>query len=553
MTKTTPVILLILGILMLGASVVNAQVCPNPNTCSGCKCQSPTGTCCMSSADISVCVDTSSNYAYCGSCNNHCTNSAPYCCGGRCVNENSDNSNCGSCGNACPAGKTCQYGSCITEQTNGPSAAAPTVVDQTHLPPPPEAGPIKCDVKTDPSCIKTNVEQKAKTDCMRNSNAGSLCCNSLGALLTQTCADASTGKTPSSGTTSQPTYSNPKSAEMYNAIMQGGTGEDIYNSVYNEAQACGDPCESQFQACVGGCSDQACSDACTASNTPCYTDCENKYFPILNELKQAQADAATNFNLKVEKQTQEIASLTDVQKRSAKWRPLLGYKEGERPASSVMSTNGYPMLSALTTYAEASGGGLSTDFSISQGSDGLYYIYSSPADSFAQYEGFGAEVGAQIVFPYVSTGTLINGGGAASKGYSAKITGAEGFAASATVSTLQNSQTGEQWLAPELNISDNAKPGVYNATMEIDQNGKKIDDMPLIFDIQPVTKAGPSTSNASNTSANQGVIRNQSVVAEENQTLLGTAGGSSTMMIISLVALVIVIGIAYYFLKVRKK
>lgn len=75
-----------------------------------------------------LCVDTTRDDFYCGSCDGHCppathcTNSVCACpvglalCGTRCVDVQHENGNCGTCGTVCAAGTACVNGQCQCDQ-----------------------------------------------------------------------------------------------------------------------------------------------------------------------------------------------------------------------------------------------------------------------------------------------------------------------------------------------------------------------------------------------------------------------------------------------------
>ena len=67
-----------------------------------------------------LCVQTSSNAYYCGSCETNCTNlGATVCCHSECVNSSTDQGNCGGCGQQCSKSET--FNTCVAGQCTCPA------------------------------------------------------------------------------------------------------------------------------------------------------------------------------------------------------------------------------------------------------------------------------------------------------------------------------------------------------------------------------------------------------------------------------------------------
>ncbi|MFO0679751.1 MAG: LamG-like jellyroll fold domain-containing protein [Polyangiaceae bacterium] len=193
-------------------------------------------------------------------------------CGTVCVDSASDRANCGSCGNVCPSGHVCSAGVCTTSCTTGSTACGATCHDlqsdskhcgdcMTECGADEVCSQGTCaticvggTVKCGSSCFNTNNDNAHCGSCTNQCSPGQVCTNgSCGA----TCSDGLTFCGTSTADAGDPDAGSGSSGRCYD--LQADR---------NNCGTCGNPC-GLGEVCNGG----VCTLSCTAGTIACNGAC----------------------------------------------------------------------------------------------------------------------------------------------------------------------------------------------------------------------------------------------------------------------------------------
>lgn len=231
-------------------------------------------------------------------------------------------------------------------------------------------------------------------------------------------------------------------------------------------------------------------DSCIENEyRPCISSCQASYLAFVpgisgggaeyeqhkKRLEQISNNLINKFKV-VPSSAEDIAESSYVGEGGRYFRPLIGRSPSEKRAEEV-STNGYFMLSFLKRYSEEK----NEVFSIYRSADSTYLLDHTTGGQ-AIFEGYGAIQGEQVVFPYINANSFDKNPSVPGK-YSANIKGLEGVG-EADVNTIEDPQTGVQFLAVEMAVEEEAEPGSKPVEVEITKDGEPISLIPLVMDVE---------------------------------------------------------------------
>ena len=212
-------------------------------------------------------------------------------------------------------------------------------------------------------------------------------------------------------------------------------------------------------------------------------EAEKKYEEQRKEIeKEVQEESEA---LKKERERQETIRQ---EKAADTFEPLFGRKTGEG-----ISQNGYPHASYL---AEDPG-----NFQLTFADSGQVKLINIETGQQANFGGIGVHVGEEIPLPPINPSGLskksISGGkqSGTPPDYKAELKGAEDWL-EANPKSLKDPKTGEALLGFEIKVKENAPLNLADVNLEIEEDGQKIGEIPLKFDIEEGTVIfGPGISN----------------------------------------------------------